>query len=224
MNQSHTKVNDVKNIKRTVLCYGDSNTWGYIPEGIGRYDTTQRWTCILRSALGNDYIVIEEGLNGRTTVWDDPIELNKNGAAYLPPCLESHKPVDLVVMMLGTNDLKKRFSLSAFDVAAGVNRLVQIIRTSSCGPNGAAPRILLLSPPHIGTCPPMFDQMFEGAEEKSHQLKNHYHQVAEQNSCDFFDVSDIVTASPADGIHLDEQAHRVLGESLAKRVISIFNK
>ena len=94
---------------KTILCFGDSNTWGYNPENRQRFGPEERWSGILRNSLGEDYRAIEEGLNGRTTLWDDPIEGFKNGLDYLMPCLESHKPFDLITIMLGTNDLKCRF-------------------------------------------------------------------------------------------------------------------
>lgn len=97
---------------KNILCYGDSNTWGYDAETKNRFPPDVRWTGILKRTLGEGYHVIEEGLNGRTTVWDDPIEGYKNGREYLIPCLESHRPLDLVIIMLGTNNLKKRFSLT----------------------------------------------------------------------------------------------------------------
>ena len=115
---------------KEVLCYGDSNTWGYNPITKERYEKDERWTGVLQNALGNDYHVIEEGLNGRTTVWDDPIEGFKNGKTYLIPCLETHKPLDLVIIMLGTNDLKKRFSLSAYDIAQGAGVLIDVVYKS----------------------------------------------------------------------------------------------
>ncbi len=90
---------------KTIVCFGDSNTWGFAPISKARYDRDTRWPGVLRNALGGGYLVIEEGQNGRTTVWDDPIEANKNGATYLLPCLESHKPLDLLIIKLGTNDL-----------------------------------------------------------------------------------------------------------------------
>ena len=108
---------------KTILCYGDSNTWGYDPVSQDRYPPTQRWVSVLARELGPEYQVIAEGLNGRTTVWPDPVEgEHKNGKAYLLPCLESHHPLDLVVLMLGTNDLKHRFGLSAWDIARAAGR------------------------------------------------------------------------------------------------------
>ena len=125
---------------KTVMCYGDSNTWGYNPATQQRYPRDERWTGVLQELLGADYRVIEEGLNGRTTVWDDPIEGYKNGREYLIPCLESQKPLDLVIIMLGTNDLKLRFSLPAYDIAEGAGVLVEIAQKSQAGPDeGAAP-------------------------------------------------------------------------------------
>src|SRR5215467_3304319 len=109
---------------KTILCYGDSNTWGAIPltdlNIIERYGPDVRWGSVMRTSLGGDYWVVEEGLSGRTTVWADPIEGDyKSGKSYLIPCLESHEPVDLVAMMLGTNDLKQKFGLSPFNIAQG---------------------------------------------------------------------------------------------------------
>ena len=133
---------------KTVLCFGDSNTWGYDPLTRERFDRDTRWPGVLRNELGEGYLVLEEGLNGRTTVWDDPIDgTHKNGSRYLLPCLESHAPLDLVVIMLGTNDLKRRFGVPAEDIARGAARLVGIVRQSMCGPRGDAPQVLLVAPP-----------------------------------------------------------------------------
>jgi len=151
---------------KTILCYGDSNTWGYNPLTKERYSREERWTGILQKELGEDYEVIEEGLNGRTTVWDDPIEGYKNGKEYLIPCLESHRPVDLVIIMLGTNDLKKRFSLSTFEIANGAKVLVNIVQKSKAGPGEIAPKVLLMAPPPVGKLTELAEE-FEGAEEKS---------------------------------------------------------
>ena len=135
---------------KTVLCYGDSNTYGHatVDRPDGRYAPDERWTGVLAAALGPQWKVIEEGLGGRTTVSDDPIEgAEKNGRTYLYPCLMSHRPLDVVVIMLGTNDLKARFNKTAWEIAAGVGVLVDIVKTAAAGRNEGVPEILVVSPP-----------------------------------------------------------------------------
>ena len=124
---------------KRILCYGDSNTWGYDPVARDRFDAATRWTRVLAASLGADYEIIEEGLCGRTTIWDDPVTEYRNGRTYLIPCLDTHCPLDLVVLMLGTNDLKSRFSLSAYDIAAGAGVLVDLVQRSEAGRNGRPP-------------------------------------------------------------------------------------
>jgi len=205
---------------KTILCYGDSNTWGYNAADAGRFPPDVRWPGVLRQALGEGFTVIEEGLNGRTTVWDDPIEGYKNGKEYLIPCIETHKPLDLVIIALGINDLKKRFSLSAFDIAAGAGVLVDIVRKSETGPNGAAPQVLLISPPAVGKLTD-FAEMFEGAEEKSRRLASHFERVAAERGVPWLNGAATVTTTDLDGIHLEPEEHRKLGEAVAARIAGI---
>jgi len=209
---------------KTILCYGDSNTWGYSPSTQDRYGRDERWGGVLRNALGEEYVVIEEGLNGRTTVWDDPVEgIYKNGKTYLTPCLESHQPIDLVVILLGTNDLKRRFSAGTFDIAQGAGVLVQIIQKSETGPNGEAPRVLLLAPPPVANLAGTdFVEMFKGAEEKSKHFSREFRRVAGELGCEFLDAGEIIVSSKLDAIHLDAEEHRKLGQAVAARVQEIF--
>jgi len=200
-----------------ILCYGDSNTWGYDPVALNRFDQNTRWTRVLGKALGGDYEIIEEGLNGRTTVWEDPIEGYKNGQTYLIPCLETHRPLDLVTLMLGTNDLKKRFNLSAFDIAEGVRVLVNIIQKSNAGVNGHTPQLLLMAPPPTTTLTE-YAEMFEGAGEKSINFSKYYERVAREMGCAFLDTSKIIVSSPLDGIHFEAGEHEKLGQAVAVRV------
>lgn len=202
---------------RTILCYGDSNTWGYNPATQERYAREVRWTGVLRRLLGMGYLIIEEGLNGRTTVWDDPIEGYKNGKEYLIPCLETHKPIDLVVIMLGTNDLKMRFSAPACDIATGAGVLVDIVAKSETGPGDSAPQVLLVAPPPIGKLSE-FAEMFEGGTAKSRMLSRNFHLVAEEHGCALLDASGIIVSSDVDGIHFDLSEHRKLGEAVAAGV------
>jgi lysophospholipase L1-like esterase len=206
---------------RTVLCYGDSNTWGSDPETRERFTEDVRWPGVLRKRLGDEYRVIEEGLPGRTTVRDDPIEGDhKNGRTYLMACLESHRPLDLITLMLGTNDLKARFGSSASDIAQGAASLADMMLRSGCGPDGGPPIVVLISPPAVATLTDMA-QMFEGAEEKSRQFAGHYERFAEQHGCEFFDASEVIVSSDVDGIHLDAGAHGMLGQAVAARIAKI---
>ncbi len=209
---------------KTVLCYGDSNTWGYDPAG-GRFDPDVRWPGAMRRELGDDYLVVEEGLNARTTVWDDPVEgtqygpggEHKNGARYLLPCLESHYPLDLVVLMLGVNDLKARFSLPAEDIARSAGELVGMILGSSFGPSGGSPQVLLLAPPPVGKLTRLA-AMFEGAEAKSREFGELYRRFAEEHKCAFLNAGDVVVASDLDGIHFERGEHAKLARAVADSV------
>ena len=206
---------------RVILCYGDSNTWGYNPLTQDRLSIHERWTGILADQLGPDYRVIEEGLNGRTTVWDDPIEEYRNGKQYLMPCLLSQKPIDLVVLMLGTNDLKKRFSVSAHDIANSIGVLVEVIQRSAAGPDGSAPKILLIAPPVVGKLTG-YAEMFENAFENSLKFGEYYHQIAELYDCEFLDASKVIISSDLDGIHFEADQHKKLGlavETLVKEIL-----
>ncbi len=202
---------------KRILCYGDSNTWGADPMTGERLDDQTRWTRILAHDLGPDYEVIEEGQCGRTTVWDDPIEGFKNGSTYLLPCLESHSPLDLVIIMLGTNDLKARFSLTAYDIAQGAGVLATGVQKSEAGRAAKAPPVLLMAPPPVSKMSD-YAEMFEGALEKSQKFGYHYSQVAQQLGCAFMDTGTVIKSSNIDGIHIDPDDHRKLGHALASKV------
>ena len=199
---------------KRILCYGDSNTWGWSPITRERYDDRTRWTRVLASDLGAEYEVIEEGLNGRTTVWDDPLEGDgRNGFSYLLPCLETHRPLDLVIIMLGTNDLKKRFSLTASDIALGAAVLVKAVQQSAAGREAKAPPVLLLAPPPVGRLTE-FAEEFEEATEKSKKLGDRYRQVAHELGCALLDTSTVILSSDVDGIHFDPEEHAKLGHAM----------
>lgn len=199
---------------KVILCYGDSNTWGWNPSTQNRYKRDERWPGVLQEHLGENYYVIEEGLPGRTTVWDDPLEEYKNGRDYLIPCLASNRPINLVVLMLGTNDLKKRFSLPVSDIAKGVGVLIEIIQKSGAGLGGSSPKILLLAPPPLLKLTNL-TETFEDGYEKSRKLSLYYRQIADQYGCSFLDTAEVITSSRVDGIHLDVTEHQKLGRLLA---------
>jgi lysophospholipase L1-like esterase len=209
---------------KTVLCFGDSNTWGYDPATESRFDIHTRWAGVLRDTLGADWWVIEEGLNGRTTVHDDPVEQDgRSGLAYLTPCLHTHKPLDLVIIMLGTNDLKPRFHVPPIDIALSMGRLVQRVQQSQTGRDNASPDVLVICPPPTapleGT---RFVEMFAGAYEKSRLLAPHYRVVAEEMGCHFINAGDVIVSSPLDAIHFEAGEHRKLGEYVAAYVRTHF--
>jgi lysophospholipase L1-like esterase len=204
-------------LTKVVVCFGDSNTWGADPSGHGRFAPDVRWTGVLQAELGPGYKVIEEGLNGRTTNIDDTIEEDRNGRRQLPPLLETHRPFDLIVIMLGTNDLKARNNRSASDIAQSASKLAAIARNSACGIDDANPRVLLMAPPATVKAAALA-QMFEGAEEKSRQFPEHFAYFAESEKVDFFDAGSVIVSSPTDGIHFDAGEHGKLGRAVAEQV------
>ena len=209
---------------KTILCFGDSNTWGAKPvkryEVLERYSYDERWTTILAKELGAGYQVIAEGNPARTTLWDDPIEGFKNGKAYLGPCLESHQPLDLVIIMLGTNDLKVRFSLSAQDIANSAGVLVDMVQRWKPAV-GQAPQVLLIAPPPLGPLPSFWVDLFTGAHEKSRQFSRRYQEVVGYLGCEFLDAAEIVTPSEIDGIHYSAADHERFGKAVAQKVRGI---
>ncbi len=202
---------------KTVLCYGDSNTWGFDPETRSRYPPDVRWTGILAKRLGPAYRVVEEGLNGRTTRWDDPIEPGRNGLTYLLPCIESHQPLDLIVVMLGTNDLKRRFDLTASDIAQSAAALAEQAGRFASTPGGRHAKVLLVAPPATTTLTE-FDQLFAGALEKSRQFSHYYRLAAVRRNLPYFDAGSAIVSSEKDGIHFEADEHRKLAEALAGEV------
>ena len=202
---------------KTVLCYGDSNTYGYVPETGMRYPKDVRYPGRLQILLGNDYAVIEEGCNGRTTIHDDPIDGWKNGLDYLKPCLNSHKPVDIVILMLGSNDLKATFRLTAAKIADGAGALVDVIKAFTAEKQGYVPKIILVSPPEIGTgikSSPFYGAFYEEAIEESRKFPEFYKAVADKKECIFFNAAEYIYPSAVDSLHLTPEGHGILAEKL----------
>lgn len=185
-----------------------------------RYDEETRWPMLVQQHLGDRYRVIEEGLNGRTTVFDDPLGPGRNGVAYLGPCLQSHAPLNLVIVMLGTNDLKKRFSLTPEEITQGMEMLLNIIEQSDSGAGSAKPDVLILAPPILENIP-VLNYAFFGMEEKSRQLGAAYGELAERRKCSFLDIGSFVTAGGADGVHLTEAEHRRIAELVTTKILEI---
>lgn len=202
---------------KTVLCYGDSNTYGFNPENGLRYPKDVRWTGKLQAFLGDEYVVVEEGCNGRTTVFEDPVEGWKRGIDYLRPCLNTHKPVDIVILMLGTNDLKEVFRAKAQDVAQGAEALVDVIQSFTEEKQGFAPKVILVSPPEIeeGVCMSAFSSSFGlRAAHESQKLAAYYNEVAEKKGCLFLNAARHIRPSEKDFVHLGPEGHSMLAEAL----------
>lgn len=201
----------------TILCFGDSNTHGTIPlrelGAFDRYPRGTRWPDVMAAALGPEVEVIAEGLPGRTTVHDDPIDGGvRSGLAVLPALLYSHVPIDLAIVMLGTNDLKPRFSVTAFEIAASVGRLVKMIQTE-----GVARDILIVSPVPV-TETGILAQVFEGAEDRQVGLPQHLRTVADRLGTGYLEAGLHVTVSATDGVHWEAEAHATFGAVMASTV------
>ena len=211
---------------KRILCFGDSNTWGNISCTPDRFPPDVRWTGVMQAALGAGYLVIEEGYNGRTAVMPDLVEGRLSGIDYFGPCLDSQSPLDLVILMLGTNDLKLRFGLEAESIAFGFNRYLDALKTTPMA--GARPRVLLVSPVLIdkgykGNA--VFHGMFgEDGVARSRALAPVYRRFAEENRLEFLDAAEYASASPADGIHMAADDHRRLGLVMAEKVREILKE
>ncbi len=214
-------------MKKHIVCFGDSNTHGYCAVTDGRFDETQRWCCLLQEILGDEFLVIEEGLSGRTTCFTDPIYEGLNGLDYIYPCLMSHEPVDLLVIMLGTNDTKERFGSSAACIALGLKRLIdKAIATTDCWNHGKV-NILVVSPQNID---PKYrdsnvgETMGNGCAEKSAGLAREFAKIADLMGCHFMDANREITApvNDIDYMHLSLEGHRQLAEALAWKIRRIF--
>jgi lysophospholipase L1-like esterase len=204
---------------KTVLCFGDSNTFGTAPmAALGeerRFGPAERWPGVLQAELGVAWRVIEEGLPGRTIGRDDPIEgADRNALRYLPACLQSHRPLDAVVFMLGTNDMKARFGVDAEAIAQGVHGLLDAV-VAGTRPEAAPPRVLVVCPPPIVEVG-CLATMFSGGAARSSGLGAAMARVAASRRVAFLDAGSLIAVSGVDGIHLDAAAQRSLGLAVAQ--------
>lgn len=211
-----------------ILCFGDSNTHGTPPmksvTDLDRFPPNSRWPGVVRAVLGERAHIIEEAQPGRTTIYDDPTGGgDRNGLTSLKVALETHRPLDCVVLMLGTNDLHARFNLSAWVISRNINQLVLKIMQMPCGViAGEPPKVLLVAPP------PVLEQGFPaealtGASEKSRQLAKHYEQVANAADIDFFDAASVISVDPLDGVHFSAESHVLLGNAIAAKLADVLH-
>lgn len=206
---------------KTVLCYGDSITWGTNPADGARLPFEERWTGVLQAGLAPGVRVVDEGLPGRTTNWDSPFLADRNGGKTLPLALETHAPIDVFVLLLGTNDLWTRFNFQASDIAASSMSLIWTVQRSMAGPGGAAPGILLIAPPPLGVLSPFMKLFYDGRQKVSRQLGAEYKKVSAIAGCGFLDAGKIVKPSRADGVHPDASAHKKLGLAVKNAVAGL---
>ncbi len=212
-------------MKRHIVCLGDSNTHGYCADpadcadGGIRFNEEERWTRLLQKDLGSEYLVLEEGLSGRTTCFDDPIHEGLNALDYITPCLKSHEDVDLLVIMLGTNDTKDRFCASAACIGIGMSRLVKKAMATECW-GGKKPNILVIAPPPIGEGmlqSPVAATMGTGCVERSRDLAKYYKAHCALLGCHFLDAGEAgCQFNQIDYMHLTKQGHRTLADTLVQ--------
>lgn len=215
--------------EKRIMCFGDSLTWGWVPvvEGVPttRYPAAVRWTGVVQLELGEGFIVIEEGLSARTTSLDDPTDPRLDGSAYLPSALASHLPLDLVVLMLGTNDSKAYFHRTPFEIAAGMSKLVGQVLGSAGGVGTVypAPQVLVVAPPPLTPMPhPYFQSLFGGGHEKTAQLGKLYGDLADFMKVHFLDAGSVISTDGVDGIHFTEENNLALGKAVANRIREVF--
>ena len=212
-------------MKKHIICLGDSNTHGYCADSKDcadhgmRFNEEERWTRLLQKQLGEDYLVIEEGLSGRTTCFEDPLQEGLNGLNYITPCLKSHEPVDLLIIMLGTNDCKERFGASAYCIGVALARLVKKARTTECW-GGKEPNILVVAPPPIGEGvmhSAAAATMGSHCVEKSRELAHYYRLQCDLLGCHFMDANGCEFNS-VDCMHLTKRGHAQLAARFAEVV------
>ncbi len=204
----------------TILVFGDSNSHGTMPfarlGAVDRHPKDARWPEVMAQALGAE--VVTEGHPGRTTVHDDPIDgAHKNGMRALAVALESHRPLDLVIVMLGTNDCKARFGLRGWDIAASVGRLAQLVQASNAGPGGAAPQVMLVAPVPVEEAG-VLAEMFQGGPARSRAIAPALRDEAARLGCAFWDAGRVAAVDPLDGVHMSASVQRALGLAMAEAV------
>jgi lysophospholipase L1-like esterase len=201
-----------------ILVYADSLSWGIVPTTRQRLAFDQRWPGVMENTLfanGQRVRVIEDCLNGRRTVWDDPFKPGRNGLEGLAQRIEIHSPLALVILMLGTNDFQSMHPHNAWHASQGIQALVSAIRTAPIEPGMPVPQILVVVPPAITSPKGPIAPKFAGGEHKCVGLAEAYRQVCVDMGCHYFDAATVTTSSPVDGVHLDADQHLILGKALS---------
>lgn len=211
---------------KRILCYGDSNTWGYNPVDKTRYDENTRWTRLIGKELGNDYEIIECGHNGRTFCFTEPAMPHRNGCDHLRTILESNNPIDLVIVMLGTNDLKEVYNASAKMIGRGLRRTLREINTPYYYEPYNIPKVLVITPIRIGdnyrTASDTYEEFKERAFEESNRLAPFFKEQADAFGCYYLDAGEYARASEIDCMHLSPKGHKALADAISKKIKDIF--
>ncbi len=209
-----------------ILVYSDSLSWGIIPNTRRRLNFVERWPGAMEDQLiraGRSVRVIEDCLNGRRTVWDDPFKPGRNGLAGLQQRIEINSPLALVMVLLGTNDFQSMHAFNAWHSAQGTATLVRAIRAAPIEPGMPVPAVLIVAPPPVRTPRGAIAPKFDGAAVKGKDLAIELEKVAAELGCPFVDAGKVVTTSSVDGVHLDADQHGVLAHALAQRVVSLLD-
>ncbi|WP_313954193.1 SGNH/GDSL hydrolase family protein [Accumulibacter sp.] len=207
-----------------ILLYGDSLSWGIIPETRRRLSFDERWPGVMENALnaeGRRVRVVEDCLNGRRTVWEDPFKPGRKGIDGLAQRIEIHSPLTLVILMLGTNDFQSMHPHNAWHSAQGVGALVNAIRQAPIEPDMPVPPILIVAPPPQEEPRGAIAPKFVGGDRKCIGLAAACREVADMLGCHYFDAGTVASVSPVDGVHLDVDQHTRLGEAVAKMVAGL---
>lgn len=215
---------------KNILCFGDSLTWGWVPmpETVPtrRYAYEDRWTGVMDKQLGKEFNVIEEALSARATCGDDPNDVRLNGSSYLPTSLASHLPLDLAILMLGTNDTRPIYNRTPHMIAYGMAQLVGQVLSCAGGIGTAypAPKVLVIAPPPLARIPdPYFNDVYRGGYEKSQELAQKYKEMTDFYKVDFLNAGDHIATEGCDGIHFTEKNNRTLGIAIANKVQDILS-
>jgi lysophospholipase L1-like esterase len=203
-------------LTKSILCFGDSITWGYSPKNGSRLPPEDRWPRVLEGTLEGRVRVIEEGLNARTVATDEPSRPNRNGLAMLPTLLESHAPLDVVAIMLGTNDSAPSYGLTAGKIAMNCGALIRAVNASLAGPGAPPPKALLIAPPPLGSLSAEMSLFYGGGQATSRGLGKAYRTIAKGFGVLFLDAGTVTKVSAVDGVHLDPEGQRALGQAVSE--------
>lgn len=204
---------------KKIICFGDSNTFGFNPKNGGRYNSETRWTGVLAKLIGEEFDIIEEGCNNRTAFFVNPDGLLQSGQKYLPICLEKHKKIDIFILALGTNDLQKSFEIDENIVQDGLKNIINFVRKFN-------PNVRIITIPPVILNETILNGYFqcqfdENSIKNSRLVQRKYETIAKQEGCDFWDLNNYICPSTTDGLHFDVEAHKIMAHKLAEQILNV---